>query len=81
MTGYAKSKDFRSSDRVCSIKKVVFKNFAIYTGKHLCWNLVLIKVQVFMSGTLLKKDSYENYKFFKKTHFEEHLRTAASAIC
>ena len=24
-------------------KKVVFKNFAIFTEKHLCWSLFLIK--------------------------------------
>ena len=27
----------------CSVKKVVLKNFAIFTGKHLCWSLFLIK--------------------------------------
>ena len=26
----------------CSIKKVVFKNLAIFTRKHLCWSLFLI---------------------------------------
>ena len=27
----------------CSVKKVVLKNFAIFTGKHLFWSLFLIK--------------------------------------
>ena len=27
-------------------KKAVLKNFAIFTGKYLCWNLFLIKLQV-----------------------------------
>ena len=31
----------------CSIKKAVLKNFAIFTGKHLCWSLFLIKVKAF----------------------------------
>ena len=26
-------------------KKAVLKNFAIFTGKHLCWSLFLIKLQ------------------------------------
>ena len=28
-------------------KKANFKNFAIFTGKHLCWSLSLIKLQAF----------------------------------
>ena len=32
----------RSSHWRCSIKKVVLKNFAIFTGKHLCWSFFLI---------------------------------------
>ena len=34
----------RSSHRRCSVKKDVLKNFAIFTGKHLCWRF-LIKLQ------------------------------------
>ena len=37
----------RSSHRRCSIKKTVLKNYAILTGKHLCWGLFLIKLQAF----------------------------------
>ena len=33
----------RSSHRRCSINKAVFKNSAIFTGKHLCWSIFLIK--------------------------------------
>ena len=36
---------FRSSHRTCFIKKAVLKNFAIFTGKHLCRNLFLIKLR------------------------------------
>ena len=34
-------------------KRCSFKNFAKFTGKHLCWNLLLIRLYV----TLLKRDS------------------------
>ena len=39
---------FRGSHWMCSVKKGVLKNFANFTGKHLCWrSLLLIKLQVF----------------------------------
>ena len=33
----------RSSHQMCSVKEAVLKNFAIFTGKHLCWSLFLTK--------------------------------------
>ena len=38
-------------------KKAVFKNFAVFTGKYLCWGLFLIKLPAFRSATLLERDS------------------------
>ena len=38
------SKKSWSSHQSCSIKKAVLNNFAIFTGKHLCWSLFLIKL-------------------------------------
>ena len=38
-------------------KKVAFKIFTIFIGKHLCWNLSLIKLQAFKPATLLKRGS------------------------
>ena len=38
-------------------KKGVFKNFANFTGKHLCWSLFLITLEVFKPATLLKRYS------------------------
>ena len=32
-------KKFKRSHQGWSIKKVIFKNLAIFTGKHLCWSL------------------------------------------
>ena len=37
----------RNSYQSCSIKKAALKNSAIFTGKDLCWNLFLIKLQAF----------------------------------
>ena len=45
----------RSSHWRCSIEKDVFKNFANFTGKHLCWSLFLIKLHAFRPATLLKE--------------------------
>ena len=55
-------------------KKAVLKNFAIFTGKHLC---------AIRPATLSKRDSNtgvscEYSKIFKNICFEEHLRVAAS---
>ena len=38
---------FKSSHQRCSIRRTIFRNFAIFTGKHLCWSLFLIKLQIF----------------------------------
>ena len=32
-------------------KKAVLKHFAIFTEKHLCWSLFLIKLQAFRPST------------------------------
>ena len=46
----------RSSCSQIFFKIIVRKNFAIFTRKHLCWRLFLIKLQVFRPATLLKRD-------------------------
>ena len=48
---------FRSSHRRCFIKKAFFKNFTIFSWKHLFWGLIFIKLQGFSSATLSKRDS------------------------
>ena len=40
-----------------SVEKGVFKSFPNFTGKHLCWSLYLIKLQVFNPAYLLKGES------------------------
>ena len=63
-------------------EKAVLKNFVIFTGKHLCWSLFLLKLQAFKS--LLKRDSNPVVPLwilrnFSKTYFEKHLWTVAFA--
>ena len=50
----------------CSIKVVFLKNFAIFAGHHLCWSLILIRLQVFRPGIfLIQVFSYEFCKILK----------------
>ena len=56
---------YRSSHRMCSVKKGVLRNFAKFTGKHLCQRL------------FLKTNTSKN-TISKNTFFTEHLRTTAS---
>ena len=39
----------------CSIEKAVLKNFAIFTGKHLCWSLLLKECGLQKTCNFLKK--------------------------
>ena len=66
--GYKK----RSSHQRCSMKKVVIKNFAKFTGKHLFQGLIFNKVAGLRSATLLKKRLWHrcfpvNYEKFLRT--------------
>ena len=67
-----------------SVKKQVFfkrgslENFAIITGKHLCWGLFLMRLQAIKFATILKGDSSTGVscgysKFLRTTFFIEHL--------
>ena len=38
-------------------KEAVFKDFAIFTGKRLCWSLFLIELQAFRPTALFGRDS------------------------
>ena len=49
------------------------------TGKHLCWSLIIVKLQVWFVATLLKRDSntdvfLRNLLIFKNVFFTEHLQ-------
>ena len=51
----------------------VLKNFANFTGKHLCWSLFFKKLQAFRSVMLLKRDSYTGVSLWNLRNSEEHL--------
>ena len=51
----------------------VLKNFAIFTGKHLCWSLFLIKLQAFRQETAAKVFSWECCDIFKSSFFHRPL--------
>ena len=61
LTVHCRKVPSRSTGRNCfpqvSFKIAGLKNFAIFTGKHLCWSLFLIKLQAFRPPTSLKGDS------------------------
>ena len=70
----------RSSHRRCSVKKeyINHKNFANFAGKHLCWRLILIKLQFLGPITFFKRTqtqmlSCEICEFFKNNYFEKHV--------
>ena len=72
-------RNFRSSRSEVFCKNAVFKNFAKFTGKHLCQYLFLNKVaclslEVFKKETLAQVFSSKFFKFCKNTTlFIEHL--------
>ena len=61
-------------------EKCVLRNFAKFTGKHLCQSLFFNKVAVLSPETLLKKRlwhrcfSVNSAKFLRTHFFTEHLR-------
>ena len=61
-------------------KKAVLKNFAIFTGKHLCWNLFFNKNAGLQGPSFIKKRL--EHRCFLRTlrNFQEHLfwRTSAN---
>ena len=66
---------YRSSRLQLFFKMGVLKNFAIFTGKHLCWSLFLIKYPAFRATTLLKGGFPANIaKFLRTTFYIESLR-------
>ena len=66
---------YRSSRLQLFFNMGVLKNFAIFTGKHLCWSLFLIKYPAFRATTLLKGGFPANIaKFLRTTFYIESLR-------
>ena len=72
-----------SSGNLIEIGVDIQKNFAIFTGKQLCYSLFLIKLQSFKPATLLKETptqvlSCEYYEIFKNNCFYRTPTVAAS---
>ena len=66
--------------RRCSMIKAVLRNFAKFTGKHLCHSLFLNKVVGLRPATLLKRRLWHRcfpvnfVKFLRTSFLTEHLR-------
>ena len=67
----------RSSGMQVFFKTGVIRNFAIFTGKHSCCSLFLIKLQVLWSATLFQPHSERDFStgvlLWKLQNFYEHL--------
>ena len=65
--------EYRNSRLQIILKIRVLKNFAIFTEKHLVWNLFLIKSMALRPATLLKKDFNTCFIMWILRKFYEHL--------
>ena len=75
----------RSSNQRCSVRKGVLRNFAKFTGKHLCQSLFFNKVAGLSSATLLKKRLAQDFscefsEISKNAFLTEHVWVTASEI-
>ena len=83
---YSFSVKGRSSHRRCSVRKGVLRNFAKFTGKHLCQSLFFNKVaglrpqacNFIKKETLAQVFSCEFCEISKNSFLTEHLRATAS---
>ena len=62
-------------------KNVFLKNFAIFTGKHLCWSHFLTKLQGWKPAIFLKRDSNTGVFLWKLRNFSEHLWKTSANGC
>ena len=53
-----------SNHRRCSVKKYVLESFANFTGKHLCWSFLSIKLQA-SDCNFTKKETLVQVFFYK----------------
>ena len=75
----------RSSHLRRSVRNCVLRNFAIFTGKHLCQTLFLIKLQAsaynfIKKQTLAQVFSCECSEISKNTFFTEHVWATAYRV-
>ena len=62
------------------LKLDVLKNLVNSTGKHLCWNLFLIKLKAWSPATLLKRNFSTGVFLWNLQNFLEHLFLQKSSI-
>ena len=68
---------YRSSQSQMFLEVGALENFANFTGKHLCWSLLLIKLQVWKACNIVKERlqhrcfSVNNAKFLRAAFFME----------
>ena len=53
----------------------IFKNFAKFTGKHLCWSHFLVKLQVLRPATSFRRDSSTGISLRILCNFSKNLNT------
>ena len=79
-----KSKIYKKQPPEVFNKKGVLRNFAKFTGKHLCQSLFFIKVAVVYVCIFIKKETlaltffYDFGESFKNIFFTDHLWATAS---
>ena len=76
----------RSSHQRCSVRKGVLKNFAKFTGKHLCKSLFFNEVAGLRPATLLKKRLWHrcfpvNFAKFLRTPFLQNTSGRPLLMC
>ena len=71
----------RSSHQSCSIEKSVLKNFAIFTGKHLRWSLLLIDFRASRPATFFKSDSNTGIFLWILQNFLFWWKSANNCFC
>ena len=70
------------SHQRCSVRKGGLRNFAKFTGKHLCKSLFFNKACNFIKKeTLEQVFSYEFCKISKSNFFSEHVWATTSVFC
>ena len=68
-----------------STRGVLSNKFRIFTGKHLCWSLFLIKLQS-LTWSFIRKEALAQvfpcdfFEVFKSTFSTKHLRATASVV-
>ena len=75
---------FRSSRLDVFCRKGFHRNFAKFTGKHLCWSPFLNKVAVLKACNFVKKDSGTGVFLWILRNFLEHLflqNTSGGCFC